>query len=138
MLERIRKRKKREPTLKRLLSKAMHCSRRRINVGDRYLEPVTSKEMGEFLTYDKTDELKWKKGVLECNTFALFLRANAKRWFLNVCRNVAVGTVWTYPTSDKIGHAFNYYLNPDLKVVYIEPQSDRECFLDARVKLVVI
>lgn len=116
----------------------MHCSRRKINVGDRYLDPVTSKEMGEFLVYDETDELQWKKGVLECNTFALFFHANAKRWFLNQGRNVAVGTIWTYPTKDKVGHAFNFYLNPDLRVIYTEPQTDKETFLTARVKLVLI
>jgi hypothetical protein len=116
----------------------MHCSRRKINVGDRYLDPIASKDMGEFLVVDSTDELKWKKGVLECNTFALFLRANAKRWFLNRGSNAAVGTIWTHPIKDRVGHAFNFYLTPELNIIFLEPQSDQECFLDARVKLVII
>lgn len=118
----------------------MHCSRRKINVGDQYLDPITSKAMGEFLVVDRTDELKWKKGVLECNTFALFLRANAKRWFLNQGLNVAVGTIWTYPTAGKVGHAFNFYVTPapDMKIIFVEPQSDQETFLTARVMFVVI
>ena len=131
-------RKKRQPTLKTVLSRRMHCSRRRINVGDKYLTPITSEAMDKFLVYDKTDELEWKKGVLECNTFALFLRANAKRWFLNQGINAAVGTIWTYPTRTEVGHAFNFYLTPELKVSYTEPQTDRERFLNARVQLVVI
>lgn len=132
------KRKKRQPTMKTVLSRQMHCSRRKINVGDKYLTPITSKAMGAFLVADKTDELKWKKGVLECNTFALFFRANAKRWFLNQGLNVAIGTIWTHPTRNKVGHGFNFYVTPGMKVIYIEPQSDKEIFLTARVKLVVI
>jgi len=129
---------RRPPTLKKVLSKKMHCSRRRIYVGDQYLAPVTSKMMGEFLVYDKTDELKWKEGVLECNTFALFFHANAKRWFLNKGLNAAVGTIWTYATKEEVEHAFNFYLLPSWDVIYIEPQTDMERWLDARVKLVAI
>lgn len=132
------RRKRRQPTLKTALSRQMGCSSRRINVGDKYLAPVTSKAMGGFLIYDKTDELEWKKGILECNTFALFFRANAKRWFLNRGINAAVGTIWTYPTREEVAHAFNFYLLPTLYVIYIEPQTDRERFLNARVQLVVI
>ena len=116
----------------------MHCSRRRINVGDQYLTPITSKAMDGFLNYDKTDELEWKKGVLECNTFALFFHANAKRWFLNQGINAAVGTIWTYPTREEVAHAFNFYLLPEWYVNYLEPQTDKERFLNARVQLVVI
>jgi len=116
----------------------MHCSGRVINVGDKYLTPVAPKAMGAFLVVDKTDELEWKKGILECNTFALFFRANAKRWFLNQGLNVAVGTIWTDPTRDKVGHAFNFYVTPKMSITYIEPQTDQEIFLTARVKLVVI
>ena len=131
-------RKRRPPTLKKVLSRELGCSKRKINVGDKYLTPVTSKAMGAFLVKDSTDELEWKKGVLECNTFALFFRANAKRWFLNQGINAAIGTIWTHPTSDKVGHAFNFYLTPDMKVHYVEPQSDAKTFLTARVKLVMI
>jgi len=124
--------------MERELSRLMHCSRRKINVGDRYLSPIKREGMAEFLTVDKTDELKWKEGVLECNTFALFFRANAKRWFLSKGVNAAVGTIWTYPTQDRESHAFNFYLLPKLYIIYIEPQTDSECYLDARVKLVII
>lgn len=132
------RRAERRMSLKRLLSEQMHCSRRQVNVGDQYLTPIPSKAMSDFLVYDKTEELEWKKGILECNTFALLFRANAKRWFLNQGINAAVGTIWTYPTRTEVGHAFNFYLTPELKVIYIEPQTDRERFLNARVQLVVI
>ena len=94
--------------------------------------------MDEFIAVDKTDELEWKKGILECNTFALFFRANAKRWFLDQGINAAIGTIWTYKTRLEVAHAFNFYLLPTWKIIYIEPQTDKECFLNARVQLVVI
>lgn len=124
--------------MKTFLGRRMHCSSRKVKVGDRYLVPIPPKAMGEFLVYDETDELEWKKGVLECNTFALFFRANAKRWFLNRGINAAVGTIWTYPTREEVAHAFNFYLLPSGYIIYIEPQTDRERFLNARVQLVVI
>lgn len=130
--------KKREQTLERVLSKQMGCSRRRIEVGDRRLSPVTKKDMGEFIVADRTDELKYKDGILECNTFALLFWAGAKRWFLAKGLNAAVGMIWTYPTRGREAHAFNFYLLPELQVVYIEPQSDGETILEARIKLVMI
>ena len=129
---------KRPPTLKRVLGKELHCSKRRIKVGDKHLDPIQPKAMGEFLINDKTDELQWKKGVLECNTFALFFRARAKRWFLDRGSNAAVGTIWVYPTWTEVAHAFNFYLNPNMKIIFIEPQTDQERFLNARVNFVII
>jgi hypothetical protein len=132
------RRRKREQTLGRMLSKQMGCSRRRIEVGDRRLSPVSRKTMGEFIAADKTDELKYRERILECNTFALFFWAGAKRWFLAKGINAAVGMIWTYPTRQREAHAFNFYLLPALYVIYIEPQTDKETILDARVKLVII
>jgi hypothetical protein len=132
-------RSKRKKSLKYVLARAMHCSKRRIFLGDKFLEPITSKAMGEFLVADETDELEWKKNVLECNLFALYLRANCKKWFGRQGLNVAVGTIWVYPTRNKVGHAFNFYVLPSLEVRYIEPQTDAEMFLEGRrVKLVII
>lgn len=129
---------RRPPTLTRVLGRELHCSKRRIKVGDKHLDPISSAQMSEFLVYDKTDELKWKEEVQDCDNFALYLRANAKKWFERQGINAAVATIWTYPTRIEVAHAFNFYLLPILKVVYIEPQTDMERFLNARVNFVII
>ena len=116
----------------------MHCSRRRIFVEDAHVDLVADKAINEFLTFDQTDSLEWKEEVQDCGNFALYLHANAKRWFAKKNINVAFGMIWTYSTNIKEGHAFNFFINPDFQVRYREPQSDHKCFLDARVKLVII
>jgi hypothetical protein len=135
----MRKLSKRQKSMKYVLARAMHCSKRKIFVGDRYLKPISTKAMGEFLVVDATDELEWKKNVLECNLFALYLRANCKKWFGRQGLNVAVGTVWVRSSSKKVGHAFNFYVLPSMEIRYIEPQTDAEIFLDERrVQLCII
>lgn len=124
--------------MKRVLGRELHCSKRRIKVGDAHLDPVSSAQMSEFLLVDKTDELKWKEGVQDCDNFALYFRANAKKWFERQDINAAVATIWIYPTWTEVAHAFNFYLKPNMKVVYIEPQTDNERFLNARVDFVII
>ena len=117
------KKRKRPKTLRTVLSRTIHLSRRRIYVGMQYITPVTSKQVGEFLVQDMTDKIKYAKGVFECASFALGLAANAKRRFYakdNI--NPAIGICWTKK------HAFNFYITPEYKISYIEPQTDRVMF----------
>lgn len=125
-------RKRKEPSLQRVLSREMHCSRRRIYVSDPHFDPITPRAMSGFLAYDYTNNGEWKKDIWDCDNFALQFVAAAQRYFAQQGINAAIGIIWTDV------HAFNFYLSPAMKVGYIEPQSDLKTFLTARVKLVVI
>lgn len=123
---------RRPPTLKRVLGKAMHCSRRNIYVSDPHFDPISNKSMTEFLVFDETDNKDWKKDIWDCDNFALQFAAAAQRYFAPRGLNAAVGIIWTNK------HAFNWYLNPNMEVHYIEPQTDTKTFLTGRVKLVML
>ena len=132
-------RKKRPLSLKTCISREMHLSRRKIFVGDKYLHPIPSKEMGEFLAIDTTDKVAWMKKVTECNTFALYLRANAKRWFTHYYGwNAAVGTLWVKKYKNLPSHAFNFHIDPKYRFHYVEPQTDAKVYLDKRKVIMVI
>ena len=88
--------------------------------------------MQAFLAFDKTNEEKWKEEIWDCDNFSLQFAASAQRYFSQRDINAAVGIVWT----DE--HAFNLSVNPDFMVRLWEPQTDRECWLNARVKMVII
>lgn len=131
-------RKKRHPTLKRVLSKELPCSRRRIFVADKHLDPITDQAMREFMVQDTTNELLYQEELQDCDNYALYFLANAKFWFAKKGINAMVGLIWTYLSKDEEAHAFIFSVKPNFKVTFWEPQTDRQRFLDARVKLVMI
>ena len=138
MFERLR-RKKKPLSMRTLLSRAFHCSRRMVFVGDEFLETVTDEEMRDFLKSDTTNNLKWVKGIRECNIFALLLLASAKKWFIKkYWKNAAIGMAWRSGTATKEAHAFCYYVTPDLKVKLIEPQTDEIMKLETKGVFVYI
>ena len=128
MLKRI----KRQPTLQRIISKALHCSRWHIHVADPRYDLIDDKAMSEFMAYDYTENKKWKKDIWDCDNFSIQFMASAQRYFAQRGINAAIGIIW----ADK--HAFNLSVSPDFKVDLWEPQTDLRAFLTARVKLVVI
>ena len=126
-------RKKRQPSLKRLLSKKMHCSRRSIHVSDPHFDPISNKDMADFLSFDRTDNAKWKEDIWDCDNFGLQFAAAAQRYFAPRGLNAAVGIIWTN------AHAFNWYLNTAMEIYFIEPQDDTITLsFRGRVDLVVI
>lgn len=123
---------KRQKTLKNVIRNEIRCSRRYINISDKHLDPISDKDMGAFLTYNNTEKSKYRDEIWDCNNFALQLAAAAQRYFAPKGINCAVGIIWTNK------HAFNISVNTEFKVRLWEPQTDKRCFLDGRVKLIVI
>lgn len=127
----FKRRKKKPKNMKSLLSKELHCSRRNVYVGDKFLTPVTDKDFGRFLVEDRTDSREYRKNVFECNLFALNLVTNAKNWFLEEYEiNAAVGMLWTKKTTHIVSHSFNFYVTPKLNIHFVEPQNDLKLFLE--------
>lgn len=126
------KRRKRPLTLERVLSRAMRCSRRNIYVSDPHFDPISNKAMSAFLVYDNTNNKEWKKDIWDCDNFSIQFMAAAQRYFAPLGINAAVGIIWTDT------HAFNWYLNTNMEIHYVEPQTDAKMFLTGRVKLVMI
>ena len=125
------KRKERPRTLRTVLSKEMHLSRRKIFVGTKAVKPITGNMMGEFLVHDMTDKAPYIEDVFECDSFALAVVGNAKVWFAKEYGiNPAVGIVWE--RREPVPHAFVFYVIPTFNVRYIEPQTDKETLPSGR------
>jgi hypothetical protein len=139
MFEKIKKqiRRRRPKNMKTLISREMRMSRRNIYVGTRRLEPVHEKDFHRFIVADMTDKEKWIKGVQECDAFSLHLLSNAKKWFVREYKvNAAVGMAWINKAPR--GHAINFYVTPEYKIRYVEPQNDKEIFMTTNAFFVYI
>jgi len=127
----FKSRRKKPRTMRTVLAREMHLSRRKVNVGTRLIKPITGSMMGEFLVADMTDKVPYIKNVYECDSFALTFVGNAKVWFAKRFGiNPAIGIVWE--DRDPEPHAFVFYVIPTYKVRYIDPQLDRHIFPTGR------
>jgi hypothetical protein len=106
-------------------------------VGTQYLTPIKEKDFHRFIVADMTDKEKWIKGIQECDAFSLYLLSSAKKWFVREYKvNAAVGMAWIKKTPR--GHAINFYVTPDYKIRYVEPQNDKEIFMTTKAFFVYI
>ena len=124
--------------MKTLLRKEMHCSRRRIFIGDRHSDPVTDKAMREFIAQRSVSMTSSEGEIEDCEDYALAFHKDAKDWFRAKKINAQVGEIWCYRSKDEIAHAFNFSVKPDNMVSFWEGKSGRQRFLNARVQLVMV
>lgn len=112
-----------QPTsTKALLHTQTGCANRDIKVGDAKFDPIPMSDMRTFLEIDKTDLEKYKKGIFDCENFALRLHANAHDYFARKGLNADFGELWG-PTV--IGpHALNCFRTPKNVYYLVEPQTD--------------
>ena len=131
--------RRRELNFRTILSRKMHISRRKINIGTKNPKPITSKQAGIFLAEDGLDRVQYAPTVFECDGYALALAGRAKLFFAEEYGvNPAFGIVWTAKTSTEKAHAFNFFVQPKYAIRYIEPQTDLQVFPSARNIFVLI
>ncbi|RLG43036.1 MAG: hypothetical protein DRO01_00375 [Thermoproteota archaeon] len=88
-----------------------------ILVMDGWYYLINKEDFDKLLVYDKTDRHEYIPEVYDCDDFAFDLWRNISRLY-----HIAIGVVFIY--FDSIGHAINCYVDTDLNVHLIEPQSD--------------
>lgn len=72
-----------------------------------------------FLWIDKTNGKEYEEEVWDCDDFARDLYCRAKNHFAEKRGlNAAFGLVWTSE------HAFNFFVDTNREVFFIEPQTD--------------
>lgn len=133
-------RPRRTSSIKSLLRKQMRCSYRNLHLGDKDYDSLFRGDVTEFLKYDKTDKLKYKKEKFDCENFALRLMSNAQLYFVDKLDiNPAFGMCWVQRKREEM-RAINFFVSKVLNsIVYIEPQTDTEYFLNGeRVRFVLL
>lgn len=121
-----------EPNTKRFLRKKTRCFGRNIKLGDKKYDPLERKDVDAFLKWELTDEYQYQNEKFDCENFALRTMSNAQIYFVaKFDINPAFGMCWVY--GPKGMHAINFYIyGSHDTVVYIEPQTDEEYFLNGK------
>ena len=134
MLENLRSKigkRNKTPTLKSIVRKATGCASRNIYIPDKHMDLVNEKEAKEFLVRDLTDRDNYVAEMYDCDDFARNVYNNARNYGLRVLnKNWAWAEIWVR------GHALNLYVTEDLKVVFVETQTDRETTIHTRTVFV--
>ena len=133
MLDDLRKKlgKKKVPTLKSIVRKATRCSSRHIYIPDKCMDLVNENDAREFLSQNLTDRELYVKELFDCDDYARNVYNDARNYGLEVLgKNWAWAEIWIR------GHALNLYVTTDLKVVFIEPQTDKRTTIHARTVFV--
>ena len=119
--------KKKKPTLKSIVRKATRCSSRNIYIPDKHMDLVNEKDAKEFLAQDLTDREPYVKELFDCDDYARNVYNNARNYGLRIKEmNWCWAEIWIR------GHALNLYVTQDFKVIFIEPQTDKETTIHAK------
>lgn len=134
LLEDLRRKlgkKNKAPTLKSIIRKATRCASRHIYIPDKHMDLVNEKDAKEFLQQDHIDHEGYIPELWDCDDFARNLYNNARNYGLKVReKNWAWAEIWIR------GHALNLYVTEDFKVIFIEPQTDKETTIHTRTVFV--
>lgn len=123
----------------KFLRKSMRCSRGNMKLGDKKYDYLRRDLVDAFLKVDTTDKKQYIKEKFDCENFALRTMSNAQLYFVDHFDiNPAFGMCWVDGIDDL--HAINFYIAKSPRaIVYIEPQTDKEYFLDGeRVRFVLM
>lgn len=133
MLDDLRKKlgKKKKPSLKSIIKKATRCSYRHIHIPDKHMDLVNDSDAEEFLKQDSTNRKVYVPERFDCDDFARNVYNHARNYGLKVKKkNWCWGEIWT------ANHALNLYVNQDMKVVFIECQTDEKTSIHSRARFV--
>jgi len=123
--------KKKQPSLKRIIHKQTGCSYRNIFIPDKHMDLVANADAGEFLAQDFTDRETYVIERFDCDDFARNVYNNARNYGLKVKKkNWCWAEIWIAK------HALNLYVNQDMKVVFIECQTDEKTSIHSRARFV--
>lgn len=134
LLDELRKKLKKggkQPSLKRLIRKQTGCSPRNIFIPDKHLDLVDDFDAKTLLGQDRTNREAYVPERFNCDDFARNVYNNARNYGLKIKKkNWCWAEIWV------AGHALNLYVNQDMKVVFIETQTDEETTIHSRPRFV--
>ena len=133
LLDDLRKKigKKKQTSLKRIVRKATGCPSRNIFIPDKHLDLVDDADAKEFLKQDFTDRETYVVERFDCDDFSRNVYNNARNYGFKVKKkNWCWAEIWIAT------HALNLYVNQDMKVVFIECQTDEKTAIHSRARFV--
>lgn len=112
---------RREPSLRRLISRQCNCSRRCVYLLDEHFDFPTDAEIDEFIAAVRPTEFHWAREIHDCDDLAFEFRVKAKCWFRAQKKNVAIATLARKATAFSKAHAFNFFIRKsDHRLIFID------------------
>jgi len=115
------------PSLKSIIRKATRCASSRIYIPDKHMDLVNKDDARKFLAQDLTDREHYIVERFDCDDFARNVYNNARNYGLR-----ELNKNWCWAKIRIRGHDLNLYVTEDLKVVFIETQTDEETTIRTR------
>lgn len=130
--------RRREPSLRHLVSRNCRCSRRDVHIQDEYIDYVTDEQMDQFMFLDDSDKIPWKPDIPDCDDISRIFWNNAKIWFFKKYGiNASVGWLWRVATPNQKAHGMDFYIRkPDMQFIFL--YRDERTPLNARTSLVIL
>jgi hypothetical protein len=124
--------KPREPSLRRLISRQCHCSRRSVYLLDEQYDFPTDNEIDAFVESVKSTQFQWEHEIHDCDDLAREFWTKSKTWFCTKRMNVASAFIWQHATDFKKAHAFNFF---SISCTYVKKKYENRICSPARTRL---
>ena len=114
-------RARREVSLRRLISRQCHCSRRSVYLVDEQFDFPTDAEIDKFIAHIRPTQYNWAHEIHDCDDLAREFWTKSKNWFRAREQNVASAFIWRKATAFSKAHAFNFFIRKsDYKFIFID------------------
>ena len=88
-------------------------------LSDGIFETINTKNLQDFLAVNDVNILKYESERRDCDDFAYMLQGDITRWY----PAGSMGIVWGL-TKTGGAHAWNFFIDENMKVKFLEPQTD--------------
>jgi len=113
--------RRREPSLRRLISRQCNCSRRCVHLLDEHFDFPTDQEIDEFIASVRPSEYHWVREIHDCDDIAREFWCKSKHWFKAKNMNVAAAFLLRRMTISQKAHAFNFFVRKsDRRLIFID------------------
>lgn len=115
--------RRREPSLRRNISRQCHCSRRSVYLLDEKYGVINDEQMNVYLNTHRpsASELVWNREINDCDDLARKFWCKSKDYFAEKGVNAPIGFITRAGTSLLKPHAFNFYIRKsDKLLVFID------------------
>lgn len=89
-------------------------------ISDGRFKLIDTSNLKEFLNLNPVNKRKYISEFHDCDDFCYELMGNVSTWH----PEGAFGMVWGNRAKDNVAHAWNFFINENSEIMFVEPQTD--------------
>ncbi len=93
----------------------------RIYIADEWYYPIGIKALD---LIKPTSQYKYREEIFDCDDFSFLKKGYEEEYGNSVNMNLAFGIIWVYSPTKFYGHALNFFIDPEYRFWFYEPQND--------------